>query len=55
MSSKDKDMAADIKHLSIEEKIKLLSDSDKVYLDGYLDRALEDREAKKRKTGMKSS
>ncbi|MDR0875299.1 MAG: hypothetical protein LBN12_03720 [Clostridiales Family XIII bacterium] len=49
MSPKDKDKTADIAHLSIEEKIKLLSDPDREYLNGYLDRALEENAAKKRK------
>lgn len=29
-----------IKQLSLEEKIKLLTENDKLYLDGYIDRAL---------------
>ncbi|GHV93307.1 hypothetical protein AGMMS50268_38100 [Spirochaetia bacterium] len=29
-----------IEHMSIEEKLALLSDADKAYLRGYLDRAL---------------
>jgi hypothetical protein len=51
MSINDKEITVDISHLSIEEKIQLLSDSDKDYLRGYIDRALENgKPAKKRKT-----
>jgi hypothetical protein len=49
MSSRDKDVAADIADLSIEEKIKLLSASEKDYLRGYMDHALEAGNKRKRK------
>lgn len=30
-----------IKELSIEEKIKLITEKDRIYLEGYIDRALK--------------
>lgn len=36
------------KELTLEEKIKLLTEKDKDYLQGYIDRALKDLKAKTR-------
>jgi hypothetical protein len=41
MADDELDAAVDINELSIEEKIKRLSEADKEYLRGYIDRALE--------------
>jgi hypothetical protein len=50
MAPKTRNTAAAIEKLSIEEKIQLLSDTDKDYLQGYIDRALEEQNtAKKRR------
>lgn len=38
-----------IKNLSLEEKIKMINDNDKMYLEGYIDRALKEFKEKRRK------
>ncbi|MCC0654726.1 hypothetical protein [Clostridioides sp. ES-S-0001-03] len=37
----------EIKELTIEEKIKLISDIDKSYVMGYIDKAINDRKRKR--------
>lgn len=37
----------ELKNLTFEEKIKLIEEKDKIYLEGYIDRALKDFQPKK--------
>ena len=53
MPGKKPEVPADISRMSFDEKLKLLSQADKDYLEGYIDKALSDTSGKYLKTSGK--
>jgi len=54
MPAKETETVMKIRQMSIEEKIQMLSEDDKNYLRGYIDRALTEQEKPKRKPRARS-
>jgi hypothetical protein len=48
------DIAKNLKELTIEEKIKLLTDTDKAYISGYMDKTALDCKKNKRTKKQKT-